>query len=242
MENNMRSFSDLTLGRVISADPRSSNRFGWLEVLDDQTGQPTGRTIWFHFAEGHYTRISDDGVVWDGSRRGINVLRDPRVGDFLVITVDLDRQGRQRASAWTYADPYYEQCVEYQSRLYRIILTDITIDGEPVVVWQGLVCDYYDTRPNSQDGSPPKALVEGMVVQVYVDQDEVEDGWGGGTILPGHWEDVSNSEQALKWLQAMAKRPWANSHTPPPLRVAAETARQHDERLFRDTYAQQELS
>ncbi len=224
----MRTFDDLAFGQVKSFHKDPGRNFGWITVLDDGTGKP-GPDLWFHLHEGQYARYDGECIEWVGFTQGFSQLREPRPGDYVVFDYGRDREGRDKAEPWTYANLFFAECIAATTHHYRLLYGD-------TVVWEGSYSPLYETRLNG--GLLPDTYT---TIQRLEDDDAWDDGYGGsGGIIPGGWRTFGTDEQDEVYdrLVTASRFPRWHSQVIPPLREEYAACRQAD-RLFAEQCASQ---
>lgn len=223
----MRTFDDLRFGQVKSFNNAPGRNFGWITVHEPLAGEP--QEVWFHLHEGQYPHYNGETIKWAGFTSGLSQLREPRPGDFVVFAYDLDRYGRDKASPWTYADLFFEECIAATTEYFRIL------NGN-VVIWEGSYSPYYETRLT---GDP--LPIEGFTTIQRLEADEVYDTPdGGGYHVPGEWRNFDDGEvrEVYDQLITASRNPTWHSNVVPPLRNEYGARHQAD-RLFAEECASQ---
>lgn len=216
----MRTFDDLRFGQVKSFNNSSSRNFGWITVHDPLVGEPG--EVWFHLYEGQFPHYNGERIDWAGFTRGFSQLREPCPGDYVVFAYGLDRQGRDKASPWTYADLFFKECIAATTEHFRLLNCD-------TVIWEGSYSPCCATR---LDGGQLPTSGFTTIQRLMVD-DVYDTADGGSYSIPGAWYsfDDGEAEEAYDRLVTASRNPIWHSWIVPPLREEYAACRQA-ERIF----------
>lgn len=215
---------ELEYGVVKFFDDRDGKKFGFLKVLDEDS-QETGEEVFFHFNDGQFVEIvGGDDIEFVGrvfAENGMHMWH-PRVGEKLAFDRVTGKDGREKASPWTYAEAYDNRVHKLTAPYYRVTKVTKLGYGGPGdtsdVVWEGQGADElsgeYPIRVLSGKLDDPLAgsvnfaagSTTRYIFEVYVDEDFADDGYGGGTPIPASWQPCEDpryrSELARELMEA----------------------------------------
>jgi hypothetical protein len=196
---------DLEHGIVKFFDDREGKKFGFLKVLDEDS-QETGEEIFFHFNDGQFVEIvGGDEIKFTGriAKNGVYLVY-PQIGDKLAFDRASGKDGRDKASPWTYAAAY-DHCVRMLTEpRYRVVReTKLGFGGlgdSSEVIWEGQGADELSARYpiRVRDGMLDNPLARSTnfsagsttrySFQVWVDDDVADGPYDqSGVFVPGRW-------------------------------------------------------
>lgn len=201
---------ELEYGVVNFFDDRDGKKFGFLKVLDEDNKE-TGEEVFFHFNDGQFVGIvGGDCIEFVGrvfAENGLHMWH-PKVGDKLAFDRNPGKDGREKASPWTYAEGYDNRVRELTEPYFRVTKVTKLGYGGPGdssdVVWEGRGADAlsgeYPIRVPSGNLNDPLARSVNFAAgsttrylfEVWVDEDFADDGYGGGTPIPAHWQSCED--------------------------------------------------
>lgn len=133
---------ELEHGIVKFFDGRQGKEYGFLTVLN-RVSKETPEEIFFHFNDGEFVEIVEDGDdiefvgrVFPGN--GMHMWH-PRVGDSLAFLRAPGRDGREKASPWTYDEAYDKRVRALFEPHYRVVKVKRYADSTPEesrVIWE----------------------------------------------------------------------------------------------------------
>lgn len=210
----MKDFDDGILARVIDFNDEAEALMGRAIELEEvyATGELKELDrVEFTYADGRYVtaNTTDHRVSWGGATNGINRLRLPEPGDYIVF------DSFPLTSSWTYADEFFKACVQVSLEYYRIVVGDTYADP-PATVWEGELDNRYNTRLTGS-GPLPRELSDQMTIQYYYEDDVYDLDDESSIQVPGRWETVENQEEIWLRLVEASKRPRGSSSLPPAL-------------------------
>lgn len=214
---------ELEHGTVKSFDDRDGKKFGFLEVLDED-GEKTGEEIIFHINDGQFVDIvGGDEIKFVGPvfKNGLHML-PPRIGDKIAFEISTGEDGRDKACPWTHAVGYDNRVRKLTEPYYRVTRVTMLGYGGPgdrsKVIWEGQGSDElskkYPIRVLDGKLDDPLArtvnfftgITTRYLFEVYVADDIVDDFYGGGVLIPGHWAECEDpryrSDRARELMEA----------------------------------------